>query len=169
MNNYIDFHNGLKMVFAHCPCCNKIYRLSDSRIYAGNKPQKDWLTKLDEELEKLEKQEAILLEKLKLTKTDAIQQGRVQADSLVSNIDPIFKPIGLNPNDSKTILHPIDYIVFNGMNDNTKTPVIKNIVLLDKATNDRVTIQESIRDLVENDRYDFMTVRIDDDGNIFHE
>lgn len=167
MKEYIQFNNALKGCFTLCPCCNKIYRLSDSHlILDGKKPNRDWMDKIDEEIEKLNKQEAIIKDKLKVKRDQAIIDGRLAADKAVSQFDPIFKPLNLNPNDSKVVMHPIDFIVFNGMNDNVESPVIKNIVLLDKKTNNRPEIQESVREVIENERYEFQTIKVDDNGNV---
>jgi predicted Holliday junction resolvase-like endonuclease len=85
---------------------------------------------------------------------------------IVKKIDKIFQPLKLNPDDSKVIFHPVDYIVFNGM----KAGQMKNLILLDKAKGNKgKRLQESIQKVVEKRNYEWITLRVEDNGNIKQE
>jgi predicted Holliday junction resolvase-like endonuclease len=72
--------------------------------------------------------------------------------------------LGLNPNDCKNICSPVDFIVFNGMHSGN----VKNLVFLDNKKN-KGQVQDSIREIIEDERYTFKTLRVEDDGNVSEE
>jgi predicted Holliday junction resolvase-like endonuclease len=153
--------------FCQCSECNHFFRQSDTVTYDDVRPTLDFLDKLNREITKLEIREDIMRTKLIKVKQDATLAGRIAADEHIAEYDTIFKPLGYSPNDVKVQFHPIDFVVFNGMNDPTN-PTIKNIVLLDsKKEND--PIQESIRQCVENEKYKFITIKIKSDGTVIEE
>ena len=94
--------------------------------------------------------------------------GRQNADKLVRKIDKIFLPLKLNCNDCKVIFHPVDFIVFNGMNNNDGDCAIKEIMLLDKnnKSGQYLTIQKSIDNAITTKNYDWLTLRVEIDGQI---
>lgn len=167
MQDQIQFFNNLRQTFCHCSKCNETYRLSDSVLFQDKKPNQTWLDKLEREIKSLESREQALKVKVAKAKQDAIIQGRIDADAFIEQFDTLFKPLGLNPNDAKVHFHPVDYIVFNGMNDNFN-PKVKNIVLLDRKENDSI-VQESIRECVHDEKYGFISVRIKADGEVVEE
>lgn len=167
MQEQIEFFNNLRQTFCSCQKCQKTYRLSDSILYRDKRPNQTWLDKLDREIASLEEKELAIKAKIAKAKHEAILQGRLDADSYIEQFDTLFKPLGLNPNDAKVHFHPVDYIVFNGMNDNFN-PKVKNIVLLDRKENDSI-VQESIRECVHDEKYGFISVRIKTDGEVVEE
>lgn len=120
-----------RQIFGVCPKCNDLFRLSDTKIYLKEKPVKDWMDKLDSEGERLNRLEEKIEEERAELQEKAREKGRKAAQLKVRKIDPIFTPRRLNPDDAKVILHPVDYIVFNGMKDQNP---MKNIILLDRKT-----------------------------------
>ena len=137
-------------------------------MFRKTKPAADWKDKLDKDLEQLERAETALLEKIELTREASRQSGRRAANKAVRKIDPIFAPLKLNCNDSKVIFHPVGFIVFQGMNNREKTCAVTEIVLLDKAkkSGEALHIQKSIEKVVEKGNYEWMTLRVEDNGRI---
>jgi predicted Holliday junction resolvase-like endonuclease len=113
--------------------------------------------RLDGLEEKLEERKKDLQEK-------AREAGRKLAQRAVKKIDPVFTPHKLNPDDAKVIFHPIDYVVFDGM----KKESIKNIILLDRQEKgtDHRAVQKSIERVVEQENYEWETLRVQEDGKI---
>ena len=68
------------------------------------------------------------------------------------------------------IFHPVDYVVFNGMKDAT-TESKQNIVLLDseKRRTESKAIQKSIMKAVDKGNYEWITLRVENDGSIKEE
>ena len=108
------------------------------------------MDRLEKEEERLSKLEEKLKEKEGELREKAREKGRILAQKAVRKVDPIFHPRRLNPDDSKVIFHPIDYIVFNGMKDGSS---IKSIVLLDRETKEgnHRAIQKSIERVMEKE------------------
>lgn len=166
MQEQIQFFNNLRQTFCHCPNCDETYRLSNSVLFEDKRPNLDWLDKIEREIEKLESQEKAMKVKIAKAKNDATLQGRIEADEHIAQFDTLFAPLGLSPNDAKVHFHPIDYIVFNGMN--SLDGKIKNIVLLDRKENSG-SLQESLAKCIHDERYDFLTIKIKNDGMVIEE
>ncbi len=170
-NEIIEFYSSLRQIFTVCPCCDQIHRLSDCKIYRKERPAVDWKEKIDSEIERLEKMEIRLKEKIEAARINARIEGRKSADTLVKKIDPVFSPLKLNPNDAKVLFHPIDFLVFKGMNDNLKNTGIKEIILLDNSNRkgQQRIIQNSIEKVIQNENYEWLTMRVGNDGKVFEE
>lgn len=170
-NQVIDFYSSLRQIFGVCDCCGEIFRVSDCKLYQKKKPAIDWKEKIDSEISRLDRLEEKLQEKIELAREAAREAGRKGADKLVKKIDPIFSPLKLNPNDAKVIFHPVDFIVFNGMNSNSGDTTIKNLVLLDKNNRkgEYQKIQSSIDKAVNKSNYEWLTLRVEDNGTITEE
>ena len=125
----------------------------------------DWKDEIEQEMERLDALQLEIGEIEGELREKAREEGRQIAEQTVSKIDPIFFPRQLNPDDAKVIFHPIDYVVFNGMK--SKEPM-KNIVMLDRVT-EIVThqkLQASIENTINHERYEWLTIRVEDDGKI---
>lgn len=170
-NQVIDFYSSLRQIFGVCDCCGEIFRVSDCKLYQKKKPAIDWKEKIDTEISRLDRLEEKLQEKIELAREAAREAGRKGADKLVKKIDPIFSPLKLNPNDAKVIFHPVDFIVFNGMNSNSGDTTIKNLVLLDKNNRkgEYQKIQSSIDKAVNKSNYEWLTLRVEENGTITEE
>ena len=165
----IEFYSSLRQIFGVCPHCGEIFRLSDCKLYQKKKPAVDWKEKIDNEILRLDDLEERLEEKIEKAKEAAREVGRQKANRLVKKIDPIFRPLKLNPDDAKVIFHPIDFVVFNGMKAGNDS--IKNIILLDKhnKTSEDLQIQKSIEKAVDKSNYEWLTLRVDERGQIKEE
>ena len=167
-NQLIKFFQLQRQIFGVCPNTGNVFRLSECHIFVKEKrPEPDWLKKIETEQLRID----IISEKLDDRKNLVAEQakiiGRKEADNAVRKFDKVFKPKKLNADDSKVIFHPIDYIVFNGM----KTGLMKNIILMDrvKETTSEKQIQKSIAKVVEKQNYEWITLRVEDNGDIKQE
>lgn len=166
-NNLIKFFQLQRQIFGVCPHTGNVFRLSDCHIYVKKKPEPDWMQKIeksqariDRASEKLDEQESDIREK-------AREAGRKEAMKSVKKIDSIFNPLKLNPDDSKVLFHPVDFIVFNGM----KSGQMKNLILMDKrkqTSNDK-RLKQSIDKVIEKENYEWITLRVEEDGKISQE
>lgn len=167
----LEFYSSLRHIFGVCTCCGEIFRLSDCKLYQKKKPDNDWKEELDKEIQRLENLEEKIREKIETNKEAARTLGRQNADKLVKKIDKIFHPLKLNCNDCKVIFHPIDFIVFNGMNNNHGDCAIKEIMLLDKnnKSGQYLNIQRSIENVIKTKNYDWLTLRVENNGQIIED
>lgn len=166
-NNLLKFFQLQRQIFGVCPTTGNVFRLSDCHIYVKKKPEPDWMQqieaaqiRIDNASEKLDNKESDIREK-------AREAGRKEAMKSVKKIDSIFNPLKLNPDDSKVLFHPVDYIVFNGM----KSGQMKNLILMDKKkqASDDKRLQQSIDKVIEKENYEWITLRVDESGKINEE
>lgn len=167
----LSFYSSLRHVFGLCPSCESIFRISDCKLYQKKKPEVDWMDKIDREMAKLDRLETAIEEKIALAREAAREAGRREADKRVKGMDPIFRPMKLNPNDAKVIFHPVDFVVFNGMTSDRGLTPIKDLVLLDKKDRqgEHLKVQRSIERAVDQANYEWLTLRVREDGSIAEE
>jgi len=165
-NQLLKFFQLQRQIFGVCPHTGNVFRLSECHIYIKKKPEPDWLQQIEAAQIKISNAEEKLDEKEETIREKARIVGRSEATKMVRKIDKIFHPLKLNPDDSKVIFHPVDYIVFNGM----KTGKMKNLILMDKAkgTSDK-RLQQSIQKVIEKKNYEWITLRVEENGNIKQE
>lgn len=159
----LRFFKAQRQIFGVCPKCQDLFRLSDCKIYA-RRPTRDWMDELIREEEAVEEREERFYEKEEGIREAARERGRVQAAQAVRAIDAVFSPRKLEPEDVKTIFHPVDYLIFR----NQSAGNINGLVLLDrndKGEEDR-RIQRSIERVVEKRRYEWQTIRVSANGLI---
>jgi predicted Holliday junction resolvase-like endonuclease len=156
-----------RQIFGICPKCLEFFRLSDCRVFAWKKPTQDWMDKLVSDGDRLDARMQSLREGEEELREGARGKGRYVAQLVARKVDPVFTPHKLNPDDAKVIFHPIDYVVFNGM----KEGKMKNVILLDRQREraEHQRVQRSIERAVERDRYEWQTLRIQDDGKFIME
>lgn len=164
------FFQYQRQIFGICTCCGEFFRLSDCKVYQEAKAPTDWLDKLEKDERRIDLEEEKLSEALEELKQSAREKGRNTANRMVKQVDKVFHPQKLNPDDAKVIFHPVDYVVFNGMKDN-KTEGLKNILLLDgeKRSTEGKKIQKSIMKAVDKGNYEWITLRVENDGGIKEE
>jgi len=167
----ILFFQYQREVFGICPCCGEFFRLSDCKVYQEGKKSSDWLDKLNREEQLLNKLEQQIDADLDFYKTLAREKGRKVADRKMKKVDKVFGPQKLNPDDAKVLFHPVDYVVFNGMKSDSTGKAMKNIILLDseRKNAEQKNIQKSIAKAIETEKYEWITLRVDDEGRVSEE
>jgi Predicted secreted endonuclease distantly related to archaeal Holliday junction resolvase len=167
-SDILKFFNLQRQIFGICPNCGQFFRLSDCKVYVKTRPTKDWMDKLNLKAQRLEAIEERIDEQEESLREKAREKGRKEASQLIRKIDRVFTPRRLNPDDAKVVFHPIDYVVFNGMKNGNS---IKSIVMLDRQTEslEHRRLQKSIERLIERGNYDWLTLRVLDDGSIKEE
>lgn len=153
-----------RSIFGICPHSGRLFRLSDCKIFQRTKPKSDWMDGIIQASQRLDQIENTLDEREEGLREAARKKGRRLAMRAVRGIDPVFTPRKLNPDDAKVLFHPVDYVVFKGM----KSGLMKRILLLDGASTskDRIALQRSIAKAVEKENYEWLTIRVDDDGGV---
>jgi predicted Holliday junction resolvase-like endonuclease len=168
IDDIVRFFAIQRNIFGLCPCCGEIFRLSDCRVYLRTKPQRDWMDILESKDNRLNRKEEKIDEIEEALREKARASGRRMARRAITRIDPVFAPRHLNADDAKVLFHPVDYVVFCGMKD---SGIVKEIVLLDRKAEvpKRRRVQRSIEKVVEAGKYDWLTVRVQNDGTIVEE
>jgi len=95
----------------------------------------------------------------------AIEKARKEElPRLLKSIIPTFAMHRLDPQDIKTVFHPIDFVAFNGLNAGR----MDKVLMLDHRSTDRarISVQRSISDTIKSDAIEWQTVRIGPSGEI---
>ena len=152
-------------IFGVCPHCHALFRLADIKVSYGNKYKLDWLDRLDNKREKWETMIADLEEDENELRKKAIEKVRKkELPKLLKSIIPTFAMYRLDPQDIKTVFHPIDFVAFNGLNAGR----MDKVLMLDhkSSDSDRISIQRSISDTIKSDAIEWQTVRVGPSGEI---
>lgn len=157
-----------KETYSDCARAAELFRLSDCRVYLRTKPQKDWMDILEAKDGRLDREEERTDEIEEALRRKARAAGRRMAQRTIRRIDPVFAPRRPNADDAKVLFHPVDYVVFSGMNE---SGTIREILFLDRETKapKRRRLQRSIEKVVEAGKYDWLTIRVQNDGTIVEE
>jgi len=167
----LETFQSFRTIYCICPCCNNLMRLSDINLhYAGEAPE-TWLDKYEKKVLVLQKKEEKFQEKEKEMREKAKQKGRAQVPDLVRQcFDKNLAKLPYDPYDIKPIWHPIDFVIFNGLNkiNEKKSDVIEDIVFLSKKVKDKELneLRKTIKDTVEDEKYDWKVARVTDKGII---
>ena len=131
MADALDLFNEFKTILCMCPHCSSLLRLSQLRLRSDVPAPKTWLDEYDLKKMKLEKKEEKVSqmeyeqdELIKKKKDIATQRGRKKVVSIVlDSLDPTSSRMlkKYNPFDIKPIIHPVDFVIFNGDYEAKKT------------------------------------------------
>ncbi len=158
-------YQTFRKILAVCPC-GKLHRVSDLQLKSKAKiEEKTWLDEFDLASNKLlAKEQAFEEQKEKLRQAE-IEKGRKEAQkAFYKAVCPSLRKLNLNPFDIKAILHPIDFVAFNGMTDEKSINDIQLLAREQCAILD--PIRRQIKKAVEAKRYDWQVARIDNNGEI---
>ena len=156
-----------RIIFGVCPRSGQFFRLSDCKVFPRSLPSPDWMDEVKASKERVDDLEEQLEQEEESLREPGRVRGRLMAVEIVRALDPVFTPRNLNPDDAKVLFHPVDYIVFNGM----KRGITESILLLDRAraSSADAALQESISDVIRRGRYEWQTLRVDNQGNVSEE
>ncbi|MCX8175472.1 MAG: hypothetical protein N3E51_04680 [Candidatus Micrarchaeota archaeon] len=156
-----------RTILCICPHCNGIYRLSDLHLRAGGRPAKTWLDVLEEKSLRLDKKEELFEEKERKLREAAAERGRKKAASIIRDLMiPSLSRFKFDPYDIKLITHPIEFVVFDGMNAGE----LDRIILLSaKAKSPTLlSLHKQIEIAVREKNYDWRVARFSS-GRIAYE
>jgi len=158
-------YQAFRRILAVCPCGN-LHRVSDLQLKSKAEIKEEiWLDKFDLEVNKLLLKEKAFEEQKEKLRRAEIEKGRKQAEkAFYKAVCPSLRMLKLNPFDIKPILHPIDFIAFNGMTNEDSISDIRLLTREQCAILD--PIRKQIKKAVEAKKYDWQVARIDDSGNI---
>lgn len=151
-----------------CPKCDHLMRLSDLQLRAKDKAPKTWMDIYDSKLSSIESKEERFEEMKKSIQEKAALRGRAKVPLLIKkSMDDRFSKLEYDPYDIKALLHPIDFVVFDGMNKDK----MKDVVLLSRETKNENLLQlhKGIARAVVDEDYDWKVVRVSEDGAVEYE
>lgn len=150
-----------KSIRGLCPCCGKVFRLSDATLFTRGKPPKTPFDRVEEARQRFEELVGSWNEERGELQEAANRRGDRQARRWLRRVAPIFKLRGTHPKDVKALCHPVDYIAF------CRTAVTYSaIVFLDRPAESRAreAIQTSLEACIQNGNLEWQTWRVSKDG-----
>jgi predicted Holliday junction resolvase-like endonuclease len=169
MSEIFDEFQLFRRILCVCPCCGEIVRVSDLKLRTKGTAAKTWLDEFKTKEMLLTKREEHFDEREEMLREIAREKGRKEAAKIFNKaILPALKSLKLDPFDVIPILHPVDFIVFKGMN---KRESVSEILMLSKTCNFKslCNTRMQVKNAIINKNYDWQTARIDDFGNITFE
>ena len=167
MNELVQQFQDFRTILCVCPCCGDIVRISDLKLRTLGKTSRTWRDKYDRDVQKMDTMEEKFDEIEEGLRKLAHERGRLAAQKVFNNaISPELKKMKYNPFDVKPVFYPIDFLVFDGMNDKGS---VDELILLSRQS--KSTTLNSIRDKVDlavaQENYGWQEARIDEKGKIF--
>jgi len=166
MNDLLSVFQSFRRIMCVCPCCGEMMRLSDLHLQYSGKAPKTWLDKYESRFLSQERKEKLFEKKENEVRKKSIERGRKKVPILIKKcLYSEFRKLKYDPYDIKAIMHPVDFIVFDGLNDGVK---LKDITFLSMKTSNREQnlILESIRKTVNKKKYDWKVARITVNGKV---
>lgn len=139
-----------KGVFATCPCGAE-FRLADAVLFDAlqaplPEPARDYLSGKDAELKEM--RDELRARKLAAATRPRIAAKAVNIGKVVEKIAPSLPGFPVTSSDCRSLLEPIDYVVFRGLSARRR---VDSIVFVDvKTGNGRLSgVQSQVKNLVE--------------------
>ena len=164
-DSFLETFQQFKTILCVCPKCNHLSRLSDLHLRSKDKVPKTWLDDYEFNLQKIRQQETEFEEKEGEIREKAAERGRAQVPDIVRrSMDSQFAKLRYDPYDIKPLLHPVEFVIFNGMNSGE----LNDIVLLSRGSQNQYlqNLQKSVAKAIEDKLYDWKVARVDLDGNV---
>jgi predicted Holliday junction resolvase-like endonuclease len=166
MNELVDVFQSFKRILCICPCCGEMMCLNDLYLkYAGKAP-KNWFDIHKSKVLLIQKKEEIFEEKESEMREKSIERGRKKVPLIVRRcLCTEFKGLKYDPYDIKALMHPVDFIIFDGLN---KGDNVKNITFLSRKSiiREQNIILKTIKETIDKNNYDWKVARISIDGNV---
>ena len=163
MSTFIDAFQDMRTILCICPCCGELVRASDLHLSAHGKAPKTWLDDYETELRELNEKEEKFDAKASEIRAKAIKRGRSRViEKACSCLDSSLAKHKYNPYDIKALFHPVDFIVFNGLNTGG---ALKDITFLTRTRRGDL-LQKSVQESVKDGSYSWKVARVTDDGGV---
>jgi predicted Holliday junction resolvase-like endonuclease len=172
MNTLLQTIDGIQEVLGICPCCGEIFRLVEAKfIFPRKRPRtSEYLglvtleNNIATECEILALAEAEFDEALEEQREQLREKGRKLAKNKLKQIDPTFSGNNINPQDVKALLHPVEYVIFHGLNTSEGVDIVEFV-----SRSPRNKLQEqivtSIDATIRNGDVSFESLHMGDDGS----
>ena len=115
--------------------------------------------------QKLQEQENEFAEKEGEIREKAAERGRAQVPEIVrKSMNAQFAKLRYDPYDIKPFLHPVEFVIFDGMNKGE----LDNVTLLSRISTNPLlqNLQKAVSKVVDEKQYDWKVFRVSLDGDI---
>lgn len=162
MSDVISAFTNFKSIFCVCPKCKLISRLSNLNIESPNKVSRTWLDDFEDRKTQLQDKISDFQTNEKTIRSAAALRARSKLQNMVAGSLSDKLSSKYDPFDIKAVNHPIDYIIYDGMNKKS----INNVVLLHQKNKYLAELHKSIRNVIDNKEYDWKVARVSLGGKL---
>ena len=174
-DSLLGIFQQLKTVLCLCPHCSSLLRVSQLYLRSTVAAPRTWLDDYDEQIQKLKiKDDRVSRKEEKFAsqvgeireKSRERGQGMV-VNTVLKSMDDYFSKKKYNPYDIKPIIHPVDFVIFNGDHDKQ----VNEVVFLSKKSKNPnlAALQKSVDECVKKKNYDFKVAKISNEGKVTFE
>ena len=172
-DSFLDIFQQIKTVLCLCPNCSSLLRVSQlQHLRSTAAAPRTWLDVYDEQIKKLKikddrvslKEDKLYSQEKEMRKKSAERGRKKVVNTVLKSMDDYFSKKKYNPYDIKPIIHPVDFVIFNGDNADQVSEVV---FLSKKSKNPNLAaLQKSVDECVEKKNYDFKTAKISNEGKV---
>lgn len=149
-------------IFSMCPECGEIHRLTDLQLSHRGKYAPDWLDKMEATRARLDVRKESLEDRARALQALAKEKAeRRVLPQLLKRAVPAFYEWGVDPRDVRTLIHPVEFVAFRGMNSKDG---VREVTFLNLGP--PTPISKSIDRAVSAGELAWNTLRIDDEGTV---
>lgn len=166
MNNLVNVFQSFRTILCVCPCCGDIVRLSDLHLRVKGAAPKTWLDTHESKVKGIEEKEAAFEEKEQMLRDAAVERGRKRVPKLICKcIDSDIAKLKYHPYDIKAVYHPVDFVVFNGLDRKEK---LDDITFLSRKTTSEMlnNLRASVESAISREKYDWRVARVSIEGKV---
>ena len=172
MAGLLDTFQAFSGILVVCPCCGELLRVAELSLRYTGKFERTVLDEIRQHEKLLEKKQEALDRKLdrfeakeESLREEARERGRKRMKRLIRRLDPSLSTLKYDPQDIKVIAHPVDLIVFDGLNSDGNR--IKNIVFVARSrAKSSSGVRRSLARALEKGRFIWETVQVGVDGTV---
>jgi predicted Holliday junction resolvase-like endonuclease len=172
MAGIVDTFQAFSGILVICPCCGELLRVAELSLRYTGKFERTVLDELRQHERRLERKKETLDRQLDRfdAKEDALrmaaaERGRKRMKRLIRKIDPSMSRLKYDPQDIKVIAHPVDLIVFDGLNSGDSR--IKNIIFIARSKPKTYRgLRRSVARALEKGKFLWETVQVRVDGTM---
>jgi len=171
-DSLLGIFQQLKTVLCLCPNCSSLLRVSQLHLRSTAAAPRTWLDDYDGQIQKLQikddnvsrKEDKLYSQEKEMRKKSAERGRKKVVSTVLKSMDDYFLKKKYNPYDIKPIIHPVDFVIFNGDHDKQ----VNEVVFLSKKSNNPnlAALQKSVDECVEKKNYDFKTAKISNEGKV---
>jgi predicted Holliday junction resolvase-like endonuclease len=165
MKELVEAFQSFRKILCVCPCCGEIVRVSDLHLQYKGKVAKTWLDNYELNLVSLRAKEEEFDEKEDELREKSIERGRNKVPLMIRKcMCSDFKTLKYDPYDMKAVMHPVDFVVFDGLNQGKE---VRDITFLTRTPNPIMRpVIDSLKDTVRKGNYDWKIARITISGKV---
>ena len=159
MKDFLSTFTNFKNILCICPKCNTFSRLNQLHIISTKKTPPTWFDRYEKKQSKLQIKVEDFKSKEKAIRDEGHKRAHLKLPKMIkSTLSTQITSLRFNPFDIKPILHPVDFVVYDGMEKES----IDNVIFLhNKSKNANMrALHKSIHTTVEKKEYDWKVARV---------